>query len=83
MGPHEVRDSIALPQGFTLYLVLCQCSVCCLQLLPIHFHIVMGVSYTLEVATTLEGMLFLFPLPLRQSPPHSKSQFQLFLDTHS
>lgn len=56
-GPHEVRDSITLPQG-----VLCQCSLCCLQLLTINFYMLMGVSYTVEVATTFKGMLFLFPL---------------------
>lgn len=61
-GPHEVRDSIVLPQGFPLYLILWQCSLCCLQLLLVLFHMLMGVSYTLEVAMTFEGMLFSFLL---------------------
>lgn len=60
-GPHDIRESIALPQGSAFCLVLCQCCLCYLQLLPFHFHMLTGVSYTLEVATTFEGMLFLFP----------------------
>lgn len=82
-GPHEVGDSIALPQGFPLYLVLWQCSLCCLQLLLVLFHMLMGVSYALEVAMTFEGMLFYSSLPFRWSPPQAKSQFQLFLDARS
>lgn len=62
LNPKETRDHVttALSQGFPIYLIVSQWSLCCLQLLPLLPYT--DISYTLEVATAFEGMLFLFPI---------------------
>lgn len=43
LNPKEALP--ALPQGFTLYLIVSQYSLCCLQLLPINCHMLMSVTH--------------------------------------